>query len=145
MNTLPKTYDCVAGGYSVWNCPTPKESKPPTPAKKTPWDPIQLKQMTMGWRLIPHNTACVPRANLTFNFIMKTLPKANNSSSQIETKNMTLGDLIAATYGACGKGAPKILQLAMEAHVIKYSRLQWHKYWLFLIFSSLSLTSNYGA
>jgi len=55
---------------------------------------------------------------------MKTLPKANNSSCQIETKNMTLGDLLAATYGACGKGAPKILQLAMEAHVIKYSRLQ---------------------
>ena len=47
---------------------------------------------------------------------MKKLDKA---------KNLTLGDLIAATYSARGeKGASKILQLAMEAHVIKYSRPQ---------------------
>jgi hypothetical protein len=51
--------------------------------------------------------------------------KKKSSSCRIETKNLTLGDLIAATYGARGeKGAPKILQLAMEAHVIKYSRPQ---------------------
>ncbi len=56
---------------------------------------------------------------------MKTLPKTKNSSCRIEAKNLTLGDLIAGTYSACGeKGASKILQLAMEAHVIKYSRPQ---------------------
>jgi len=58
---------------------------------------------------------------------MKTTHKANNSSCQIEAKNLTLGDLIAATYSGCGeKGASKILQLAMEAHVIKYSGSPCH-------------------
>ena len=75
--------------------------------------------------LRPHGTAYVLRANLTFNFLMKTMHKTKNISCRIETKNLTLGDLIAATYGGCGeKGASKILQLAMEAHVIKYSRPQ---------------------
>jgi hypothetical protein len=59
---------------------------------------------------------------LTLLFIMKT-PHKVNSTCQIETKTLTLGDLIASTYGACGEhGASKILQLAMEAHVIKYPR-----------------------
>jgi hypothetical protein len=57
--------------------------------------------------------------------IMKALHKTKNFSCRIEAKNLTLGDLIAGTYSACGeKGASKILQLAMEAHVIKYSRAQ---------------------
>jgi hypothetical protein len=54
---------------------------------------------------------------------MKTLNKTKNSSCRTEAKSMTLGDLIASTYGACGEqGASKVLQLAMEAHVIKFSR-----------------------
>ena len=54
--------------------------------------------------------------------MMKT-PHKVNSTCRIEAKNLTLGDLIAATYSGCGeKGASKILQLAMEACVIKYSR-----------------------
>jgi hypothetical protein len=58
---------------------------------------------------------------------MKTLHKTKNSSCRIESKNLTLGDLIAATYGACGEqGASKVLQLAMEAHVIKFSRAPCH-------------------
>jgi hypothetical protein len=41
----------------------------------------------------------------------------------MEKPNLTLGELIARTYSACGeKNAPNILQLAMEAHVINYSR-----------------------
>jgi len=51
---------------------------------------------------------------------MKALHKTKNSSCRIEAKNLTLGDLIAATYGACGeKGASKILQLAMKAHLVR--------------------------
>jgi hypothetical protein len=54
---------------------------------------------------------------------MKSLHKTKQSPSRIEAKNLTLGDLIAATYGACGqKGASKILQLAMESHLIKLLR-----------------------
>jgi hypothetical protein len=57
--------------------------------------------------------------------MMKARHKTKNSSCRIEVKNLTLGDLIAGTYGACGeKGASKILQLAMESHVIKFSRPQ---------------------
>jgi len=54
---------------------------------------------------------------LALQFIMRELHKTKNSSCRIEAKNLTLGDLIAATYGACGEKASKILQLAMEAHV----------------------------
>jgi hypothetical protein len=54
---------------------------------------------------------------------MKTLPKAKKSSSQIETHHLTLGDLIAATYSACGeRQAPKILQLAIDSHLVRFKR-----------------------
>jgi hypothetical protein len=54
---------------------------------------------------------------------MKTSQKTKPSLNQTATKNLTLGDLIASTYVGCGeKGAGKILQLAMEAQVIRYSR-----------------------
>jgi hypothetical protein len=60
---------------------------------------------------------------LTHNSMMKTLSKTKPISSRIEAKNLTLGGLIAATYDACGeKGASKLLQLAMETQVIKYSQ-----------------------
>jgi len=36
---------------------------------------------------------------------------------------MTLGDLIAATYNACGdKGAPKILQLALKSQMVRFAQ-----------------------
>jgi len=54
---------------------------------------------------------------------MKTSQKTKPSLNQTATKNLTLGDLIASTYVGCGeKGAGKILQLAMETQVIRYSR-----------------------
>ena len=40
---------------------------------------------------------------LTLLSIMKTLHQTNNLSCRIEAKNLTLGDLIASTYGACGE------------------------------------------
>jgi hypothetical protein len=54
---------------------------------------------------------------------MKALHKTKTSSFQIEAKNLTLGDLIAATYRACGShGAPKILQLAIDSHIVRFKR-----------------------
>jgi len=54
---------------------------------------------------------------------MKTPHKNKNSFSQPEAKNLTFGDLIAATYSELGEqGARRILQLAMESHLIKFSR-----------------------
>jgi hypothetical protein len=56
---------------------------------------------------------------------MKNSPKTKSSFNHAVTKNLTLGDLIASTYSDCGvKGAGKVLQLAMESHVITYSRRQ---------------------
>jgi len=38
-----------------------------------------------------------------------------------ETKRLTLGELIAATYSACGEDkAPKILQLAIDSHLVRF-------------------------
>jgi len=72
-----------------------------------------------------------PWLDLCFNvyahhqFNMKTLYKTKNSLSQNKAKNLTFGDLVASTYHACGeKRARKILQLAMESHLIKFSQLQ---------------------
>jgi len=31
--SIQKKRDFPTGGYSVWDCPPPKEPKPPTPAK----------------------------------------------------------------------------------------------------------------
>jgi hypothetical protein len=54
---------------------------------------------------------------------MKTLHKTKNSSCQIEAKNLTLGDLIAATYSACGEQrAPKILRLAIDSHLVQFKQ-----------------------
>ncbi len=53
---------------------------------------------------------------------MKTQRKAKNSSHPIKAKVLTLGELIAATYKAVGeKGAPKILKLAIESQLVRYS------------------------
>jgi hypothetical protein len=52
---------------------------------------------------------------------MKALQKAKSSSSRIEAKNLTLGDLIAATYDAYGEQrAPKILQQAIDSHLVRF-------------------------
>jgi len=54
---------------------------------------------------------------------MKAPHKTKSTSCQIGAKNMTLGDLIAATYRACGEErAPKILQLAIESHLVRLKR-----------------------
>jgi len=54
---------------------------------------------------------------------MRALPKAKNASCRTEPKNLTLGDLIAATYSVCGEQqAPKILQLAIDTHLVKSKR-----------------------
>jgi len=77
----------------------------------------------MGLR--PHDTACFPKAKLTVPSNMKSLYKTKNSSCRIEIKNLTLGDLIAATYSACGEQrAPKILQLAIDSHLVQFKRSQ---------------------
>ena len=79
----------------------------------------------MGWT--PHGKDYILRANFIFISIMKTLHKTKTSSCRIEAKNLTLGDLIAATYSTCGEqGASKILRMAMEAHVIKFSQPPFH-------------------
>jgi len=41
-----------------------------------------------------------------FKIIMKSLLKAKTSFHSTDAKDLTLGDLIAATYGAGGKEAP---------------------------------------
>ena len=56
---------------------------------------------------------------------MKSLIQPRIASTRIEKPSLTLGELIARTYSACGeKDAPNILHLAMEAQVIKFSRPQ---------------------
>jgi hypothetical protein len=53
---------------------------------------------------------------------MKTSYKTKNASSQPDAKSLTFGDLIAATYNACGQQqAPRILQLALESNLIRFS------------------------
>jgi hypothetical protein len=62
------------------------------------------------------------RLRRTTQLIMKTLHKPKIAPG-IEGKNLTLGDLIAATYSACGeRQAPKILQLAIESHLVRLKR-----------------------
>ena len=52
---------------------------------------------------------------------MKAQNRTNDSSCRIKAKNMTLGDLIASTYSACGEQrAPKILQLAIDSHLVRF-------------------------
>lgn len=55
---------------------------------------------------------------------MKTHPKTKHSPSQTEAKNLTFGELITATYQACEKQtAPKIIQLAVQSHLIRFPRV----------------------
>ena len=49
---------------------------------------------------------------------MKTSPKPSSGGSGA-TRKLTLGDLITSTYNACGDRAPKLLQLALEAQLIR--------------------------
>jgi hypothetical protein len=49
---------------------------------------------------------------------MKTSQKPM-SGGPAAGKTMTLGDLITSTYNACGNRAPKLLQLALEAQLIR--------------------------
>jgi hypothetical protein len=49
---------------------------------------------------------------------MKTPSKAT-SGGPASGKTMTLGELIASTFNACGNRAPKLLQLALEAQIIR--------------------------
>ncbi|MDB4793552.1 hypothetical protein OAG63_00805 [Methylacidiphilales bacterium] len=52
---------------------------------------------------------------------MKTQNKPSHASCRIKAKSMTLGELIASTYCICGEQrAPKILQLAIESHLIQF-------------------------
>jgi hypothetical protein len=53
---------------------------------------------------------------------MKALQKTKNLYRN-EAKTVTLGNLIAATYNACGEQqAPKILQLAIDSHLVRFKR-----------------------
>jgi hypothetical protein len=53
---------------------------------------------------------------------MKTQRKSKNSSTRARAKKLTLGELIAATYNACGpQGAPKLLKLAIESHMVRFA------------------------
>ena len=70
-----------------------------------------------------HGTPYISRAKLAIPSNMKTLQKTKNSPSRIEAKSMTLGDLISATYTACGEHrAPKILQLAIDSHLVQFKQ-----------------------
>jgi len=52
---------------------------------------------------------------------MKTQQKVKSLPGRIEAKILTLGDLIAATYTACGEHlAPKVLQLAIDSHLVRF-------------------------
>jgi hypothetical protein len=52
---------------------------------------------------------------------MKSSRKSKDSFCPIESKNLSLGELIASTYDACGEQrAPKILQLAIDSKLIRF-------------------------
>ena len=52
---------------------------------------------------------------------MKTTSKAKSLSLPAPAKAMSFGDLIVATYSAAGeKRAPKILELALKARLVKF-------------------------
>jgi hypothetical protein len=54
---------------------------------------------------------------------MKPAHKTKGASCRVEGKNLSLGDLIAFTYDACGEQrAPKILQFAIESNLIRFQR-----------------------
>jgi hypothetical protein len=49
--------------------------------------------------------------------------KTKKYCGSVDGKDLTLGDLIAATYTACGEQrAPKILQLALNSQLVRFKR-----------------------
>lgn len=53
---------------------------------------------------------------------MKNQPKARKATRRSVSRKMTLGDLIAATYNACGEqGAPKLLKAAIESQLVRFA------------------------
>jgi hypothetical protein len=54
---------------------------------------------------------------------MKAQHKPRGSHLRSEAKNLTLGELIASTYNACGEQeAPRILQLALNTHLVRLTQ-----------------------
>jgi hypothetical protein len=83
--------------------------------------PQIFSKLIMGLR--PHDTPCVPRAKLTIPTFMKIRHKRRNASSRSADKNLTLGNLIIASYGAYGEQrAPKIVQLAIDSHLVRFEK-----------------------
>ena len=69
----------------------------------------------LGGQIQPRNISSI---------IMKASIK-KTSSCRIDLKNLTVGDLVATTYSACGEQqAPKILQLAIDSQLVKFKRPQ---------------------
>jgi hypothetical protein len=58
--------------------------------------------------------------------LMKTPHKTAVSTGRISVTNLTLGDLIASTYNACGDRAPRLLQLALESQLVRLRRAPSH-------------------
>jgi len=53
--------------------------------------------------------------------MMKSSRKSKDFVCPSESKNLSLGELIASTYSACGEQrAPKILQLAIDSKLIRF-------------------------
>jgi len=51
------------------------------------------------------------------------LQKTKDHTVRNGSRDLTLGDLVAATYTACGeRQAPKILQMAMDSQLIRFKR-----------------------
>ena len=51
---------------------------------------------------------------------MKSLPKTKNTTGRVAMKNLTLGELIASTYRACGEQeASKVLQFAIDSQIVR--------------------------
>jgi hypothetical protein len=52
---------------------------------------------------------------------MKTLQSNSPAPLLLKTKSLTLGDLIASTYSACGAPrASRLLQLALDAQIVRF-------------------------
>jgi hypothetical protein len=49
--------------------------------------------------------------------------KTRSNSATGIGKKLTLGDLISATYGACGEQrAPQIVQFAIDSHLVRFEK-----------------------
>ena len=54
---------------------------------------------------------------------MKAQRQTRGIPGQTGSKNLTLGELIVATYRACGaQGAPKVLELALESNLVRFAQ-----------------------